>query len=63
MITLPLSTLQDTLSGGSVSRDSVAEVAVEALLWDEASFKIVELVEREDAPAKSFQQLFQSVDG
>jgi len=41
----------------------VAQVAVEALLWEEASFKIVELVEREDAPAKSFQELFQSIEG
>lgn len=52
---------EDTLFEGSISRDQVAEVAVEALLYPEASYKVVEIVSREDAPKKSFQELFASI--
>eukprot|EP00850_Spirogloea_muscicola_P012519 SM000081S22653 [mRNA] locus=s81:329924:331177:- [translate_table: standard] len=51
----------DTLSAGRVSRDTVAEVAVEALLCPEASYKIVEIVSQEDAPFKPIKELFASV--
>eukprot|EP00897_Mesotaenium_endlicherianum_P006737 jgi/Mesen1/6091/ME000031S05362 len=49
---------KDKLSGGSISRDSVAEVAVEALFTPEASYKIVEIISTDDAPRKSIQELF-----
>jgi nucleoside-diphosphate-sugar epimerase len=49
---------EDTLFGGSVSRDTVAKVAVESLRIPEASFKVVELVSSPDAPPKSIQELF-----
>ena len=52
---------QDTLYEGSISRDSVAHVAVEALKYPEASFKVVEIVSRIDAPAKSVKELFSAV--
>ncbi|CAA7013756.1 unnamed protein product [Microthlaspi erraticum] len=52
---------EDTLSSGSISRDQVAEVAVEALLNEESSFKVVEIVARPDAPKLSYKDLFASV--
>lgn len=52
---------EDTLFEGSISRDYVAQVAVEALQLQEASFKVVEVVARPDAPKKTFQELFASV--
>lgn len=52
---------QDTTFAGSVSRDTVAKVAVESLGIPEASFKVVELISTPDAPSKSIQELFQSL--
>lgn len=52
---------QDTLFGGSISRDLVAEVAVESLFYLEASYKIVEIIESVDAPKKSFKDIFASI--
>ncbi|XP_030439643.2 uncharacterized protein At2g34460, chloroplastic [Syzygium oleosum] len=52
---------EDTLYEGSISRDQVAEVAVEALNYPESSYKVVEIVAREDAPKRSFEELFGSV--
>ncbi|KAG0577830.1 hypothetical protein KC19_5G184900 [Ceratodon purpureus] len=49
---------EDTLFEGSVSRDTVAKVAVESLSIPEASFKVVELVSKPDVPAKSIRDLF-----
>jgi hypothetical protein len=39
----------------------VARVAVESVSAPEASYKVVELVEKSDAPAKNVQELFASV--
>lgn len=52
---------EDTLSEGSISRDQVAEVAVEALLHPQSSYKVVEIVARTEAPKKSFEELFGSI--
>lgn len=52
---------EDTLTGESISRDQVAEVAVEALLHPEASFKVVEIIARPDAPKKSIKDLFAAI--
>ncbi|CAN6446416.1 unnamed protein product [Victoria cruziana] len=52
---------EDTLSGGSISRDQVAEVAVEALLCPEASYKVVEIVSSADAPKLSFGEMFGAI--
>lgn len=52
---------QDTLSQGTISRDQVAEVAVEALALPEASFKVVEIVALPDAPKRSYPELFGSI--
>ncbi|KAE9462041.1 hypothetical protein C3L33_06079, partial [Rhododendron williamsianum] len=52
---------EDTLYDGSISRDQVAEVAVEALVHPEADYKVVEIVARADAPKKTFPELFGSV--
>ncbi|KMS95996.1 hypothetical protein BVRB_003120 [Beta vulgaris subsp. vulgaris] len=52
---------EDTLSGGSISRDQVAEVAVEALNHTEASFKVVEIIASPDAPKRSFEELFGAI--
>ncbi|KAH6790230.1 Rossmann-fold superfamily protein [Perilla frutescens var. frutescens] len=52
---------EDTLYEGSISRDQVAEVAVEALLHDESSYKVVEIVARTEAPKRSFEELFGSI--
>ncbi|KAI4365201.1 hypothetical protein MLD38_021208 [Melastoma candidum] len=53
---------EDTLYEGSISRDQVAEVAVEALIRPEASYKVVEIVARADAPKRSFEDLFGSIE-
>ncbi|KAI3456036.1 hypothetical protein Pfo_012698 [Paulownia fortunei] len=52
---------EDTLYEGSISRDQVAEVAVEALLHPESSYKVVEIVARTEAPKRSFEELFGSI--
>lgn len=52
---------QDTLASGSISRDTVAEVAVEALLHPEASFKTVEIISTPDAAKKPYDELFAAV--
>ncbi|KAK6150047.1 hypothetical protein DH2020_017572 [Rehmannia glutinosa] len=52
---------EDTLSEGSISRDQVADVAVEALLCPESSYKVVEIVARSEAPKRSFEELFGSI--
>lgn len=52
---------QDTLSGGTISRDLVAEVAIEALVTPEASYKVVEIVSSADAPKRTYEDLFGSI--
>ncbi|CAN1150296.1 Uncharacterized protein At2g34460, chloroplastic [Linum perenne] len=52
---------EDTLYEGSISRDVVAEVAVEALGCEESSYKVVEIVSRPEAPKRSYEDLFGSV--
>ncbi|GFP98616.1 uncharacterized protein at2g34460 chloroplastic [Phtheirospermum japonicum] len=52
---------EDTLYEGSISRDQVAEVAVEALLCPESNYKVVEIVARTEAPKRSFGELFGSI--
>ncbi|KAL2484337.1 Uncharacterized protein Fot_45781 [Forsythia ovata] len=52
---------EDTLYEGSISRDQVAEVAVEALLHPESYYKVVEIVARTEAPKRSFEELFSSI--
>ncbi|XAR59322.1 hypothetical protein NMG60_11015111 [Bertholletia excelsa] len=52
---------EDTLYEGSISRDQVAEVAVEALIHPAASYKVVEIVARAEAPRRSFEELFGSI--
>ncbi|XP_059665110.1 uncharacterized protein At2g34460, chloroplastic [Cornus florida] len=52
---------EDTLYDGSISRDQVAEVAVEALIHPESSYKVVEIVARDEAPKRSFEDLFGSI--
>lgn len=49
------------MSEGTISRDQVAEVAVEALAHPEASYKVVEIVARADAPKRSYRDLFDSI--
>lgn len=52
---------EDTLYEGSISREQVAEVAVEALNCQESSYKVVEIVARPDAPKRSIQELFSAI--
>ncbi|KAK8491378.1 hypothetical protein V6N13_015196 [Hibiscus sabdariffa] len=52
---------EDTLYEGTISRDQVAEVAVESLVHLESSFKVVEIVSRTDAPKRSYKDLFGSI--
>ncbi|XVE51593.1 hypothetical protein DITRI_Ditri02bG0053900 [Diplodiscus trichospermus] len=52
---------EDTLYEGTISRDQVAEVAVESLVHPESSFKVVEIVSRTDAPKRSYKDLFGSI--
>jgi uncharacterized protein YbjT (DUF2867 family) len=49
----------DTLFDGSIPRQKVAQVSVESLFEPAARNKIVEVVSRPDAAAKSFEALFQ----
>lgn len=51
----------DTLSEGSIPRTKVAQTCVEALYSPNARNKIVEIVAKPDAPAKSFDDLFVGV--
>lgn len=51
----------NTLFGGALSRDFVADVCVAALSSKAASNKIVEIVAAEDAPKTTFEQGFASV--
>ena len=51
----------DTLFDGSIPRTKVAQVCVEALFEPAARNKIVEIVAKEEAPEKSFEQLFAGV--
>ncbi len=51
----------DTLFEGSIPRQKVAQVCVEALSNPEARDKIVEIIAKPDAPVKSFQELFAEV--
>ncbi|KAE8704515.1 Mini-chromosome maintenance protein MCM3 isoform 1 [Hibiscus syriacus] len=52
---------EDTLYEGTISRDQVAEVAVECLVHPESYFKVVEIVSRVDAPKRSYKDLFGSI--
>ncbi|MFN6463353.1 MAG: NAD(P)H-binding protein [Nostoc sp. DedVER02] len=49
----------DTLFDGSIPRQKVAQVAVEALFEADARNKIVEIVAKPEAASKSFHELFQ----
>jgi uncharacterized protein YbjT (DUF2867 family) len=51
----------DTLFDGSIPRTKVAQTCVEALFTPSARNKIVEIVAKPDAPAKSFNDLFVAV--
>ncbi|KJH73319.1 NAD(P)H-binding protein [Aliterella atlantica] len=51
----------DTLFDGSIPRTKVAQVCVEALSQAAARNKIVEIVAKEEAPEKSFAELFTNV--
>ncbi|KAL5989987.1 hypothetical protein ACLOJK_010883 [Asimina triloba] len=53
---------EDALYEGSISRDQVAEVAVEALLHPESHYKVVEIVSRAEAPKRSFEELFGAIE-
>ena len=53
--------MQDKLFGGSISRDQVADVVVEALYTPAASFKTVEIIAEDTASAKSIQDLYAAV--
>ncbi len=51
----------DTLFEGSIPRRKVAQVSVEALFHPEAYNKIVEIVTQEQAPQKTFAELFSAI--
>jgi uncharacterized protein YbjT (DUF2867 family) len=51
----------DTLFEGSISRDQVAQVCIEALSYPAAQNKVVEIVARPDAAEQSFSELFAGV--
>ncbi len=51
----------DTLFDGSIPRTKVAQVCTEALSQSASRNKIVEIVAKEEAPQKSFEQLFVGV--
>jgi uncharacterized protein YbjT (DUF2867 family) len=51
----------DTLFDGRIPRTKVAQVCLAALTQPESRNKIVEIVAKPEAPAKSFQELFASV--
>ncbi|XP_020599517.1 uncharacterized protein At2g34460, chloroplastic [Phalaenopsis equestris] len=52
---------EDTLYEGSISRDQVAEVAVEALQCPESFFKVAEIVSRVEAPKRPLKDLFSGI--
>ncbi|XP_071720319.1 uncharacterized protein At2g34460, chloroplastic [Rutidosis leptorrhynchoides] len=52
---------EDVLFQGSISRDQVAEVAVEALIHPQSSYKVVEIIASTETPKKSFEELFGSI--
>ncbi|XP_074587665.1 uncharacterized protein At2g34460, chloroplastic [Curcuma longa] len=52
---------EDTLYEGSISREQVAEVAVEALFCPDAFFKVVEIVARAEAPNRSLKDQFSAI--
>lgn len=51
----------DALSEGSIPRQKVAKVTVEALFCDDAANKIVEVVARDDAPTQTIAELFAAI--
>ena len=51
----------DTMFDGSIPRQKVAQVCVESLFEPASRNKIVEIVSKEDAAAKSFAELFTAV--
>ncbi len=51
----------DTMFDGSIPRQKVAQVCVESLSEPASHNKIVEIVSKEDAAAKSFEELFAAV--
>ncbi|MBD2020377.1 SDR family oxidoreductase [Leptolyngbya sp. FACHB-36] len=51
----------DTLSDGRIPRTKVAQTCVEALFQSSARNKIVEIVAKPDAPAKTYEELFVGV--
>lgn len=51
----------DTLFEGSIPRQKVAQVCVEAIFQPEANNKIVEIVAQPEAEVKSWEQLFAAV--
>lgn len=52
---------EDTLYEGSISRDQVAEVAVEALRHPQSHYKVVEIVAQMEAPERTFEEMFGSI--
>lgn len=52
---------EDTLSEGSIFREQVAEVVVGALSCPEASYKVVEIVARSEAPKLPVHELFAAI--
>jgi hypothetical protein len=52
---------QDTLYSGSISRSQVAEVAVEALLCPESSYKVVEIIAQADAPNRPLKDMYAAI--
>ena len=51
----------DALSEGSIPRQKVATIAIEALTCADATNKIVEVVARDDAPSQTIAELFATV--
>ncbi len=51
----------DTLFDGSIPRTKVAQVCTEALLQTASRNKVVEIVAKDEAPLRSFKQLFTDV--
>ena len=52
---------QDTLFEGSISRQKVAQVCVEAIAYPEAKSKILEVVTRVDTEAENWSQMFRDI--
>jgi len=44
-----------------MSRSQVAEVAVEALLCPESSYKVVEIIARADAPNRPLKDMYAAI--